>query len=154
MATPKRTGFEPSAATPRGTGDFKGAKVAVLAGDRVVTLLRDDRPDIPFPGQWDLLGGGREGGESPTDCVLREAFEEAGLRLRADELLGARAYDEAGGRAWFFAVRRDALVAADLRLGEGQALRLMPTREFLMREDAIAKFRSRLRDFLDAGGAA
>ena len=44
---------------------FIGAKLALFIGADLLTILRDDRPDIPFPGHWDFPGGGREGGESP-----------------------------------------------------------------------------------------
>ena len=36
-------------------------------------------PGIPWPAFWDLPGGGREGTESPVECVLRETHEEFGL---------------------------------------------------------------------------
>ena len=53
-------------------GPFAGAKVALICGGDVLTYLRDDRPELPFPGCWDLPGGGREGEESAEACVLRE----------------------------------------------------------------------------------
>ena len=52
-----------------------GAKIALLAGARVLTHLRDEIPSIPFPGHWDFPGGGREGGESAEACALRELHE-------------------------------------------------------------------------------
>jgi 8-oxo-dGTP diphosphatase len=58
---------------------FVGCKLALLDGERVLVYTRDDRPDIQFPGMLDLPGGGREGNESPEDCVLRELEEEFGL---------------------------------------------------------------------------
>ena len=54
---------------------FEGAKIALYLGDRLVVIQRDDRPDIPFPGFWDLPGGGREAGETPFECVRRECGE-------------------------------------------------------------------------------
>ena len=42
-------------------GDFSGAKIVLKCEDRLLTYLRDDKPGIPFPGIWDLPGGGREG---------------------------------------------------------------------------------------------
>ena len=44
--------------------DFVGAKVALLCGDRILTYQRDTRPGLPWPGLWDLPGGGREMSES------------------------------------------------------------------------------------------
>ena len=61
------------------TEPFLGAKLALLVGDRIVTILRDDIPTIPWPGHWDLPGGGREGDETPETCVLRELEEELAI---------------------------------------------------------------------------
>lgn len=49
--------------------DFSGAKIALLKDDQILSILRDDIPTIPFPNTWDLPGGGREGEETPFDCV-------------------------------------------------------------------------------------
>ncbi|WP_366141375.1 hypothetical protein [uncultured Shimia sp.] len=38
--------------------DFHGAKLALFVRSRLVTILRDDKPDIPWPAHWDLPGGG------------------------------------------------------------------------------------------------
>lgn len=54
--------------------DFHGAKLALFIGADLVVIRRHDRPDIPWPGALDLTGCGREGQESPVDCVLRETF--------------------------------------------------------------------------------
>ena len=61
--------------------DFVGAKAALFCDGAVLTYLRDDRPGLPWPGYWDLPGGGREGAESAEQCLLREVEEEFGLRL-------------------------------------------------------------------------
>src|SRR3546814_18606002 len=44
---------------------FSGAKIALTCGQRLVAYQRDVKPAIPWPGLWDLPGGGREGGETP-----------------------------------------------------------------------------------------
>ena len=67
-------------------GDFSGAKIAVITGTRILTYKRDNIPTIPFPGLWDLPGGGREGGEGPLDCALRELEEEFALQLRPPDI--------------------------------------------------------------------
>ena len=66
---------------------FHGAKIAILWRDSVVSILRDDKPEIPFPNFWDLPGGGREGSETPVECVLRETEEELSLRLSTENLI-------------------------------------------------------------------
>lgn len=39
-------------------------------------------------GKWNGLGGKFEPGESPEDCVIREVFEESGLRINHPHLCG------------------------------------------------------------------
>lgn len=136
-------------------GAFTGAKIALLCGSSVVTLLRDDRPDIPWPGAWDLPGGGREGSEGPVDCVLRETEEEVGLRLDPGSILWRRRFASQtvpGALNWFFAGRIARREVAAIRLGdEGQGWRLMPVAEFLGRADAVPHLRDRLRLVLADG---
>lgn len=42
----------------------------------VLLILRDNKPEIPYPNTWDLPGGHVEGNESPSDCISREMGEE------------------------------------------------------------------------------
>ncbi|WP_425053929.1 NUDIX domain-containing protein [Psychromarinibacter sp. S121] len=133
--------------------DFDGAKLAVMCDGVVLSLMRDNRPDIPFPGLWDLPGGGREGDETAEDCALRETLEETGLRLDPAWIVWKRLYPNAndlkGPRRWFLVAEVPADVMASARLGdEGQALRWFGVAEFLSRPDAIPHLQRRLRDFL------
>ena len=59
--------------------DFTGSKIALICGDKVLTILRDDKDDIPCPNMWELPGGGREGNESPFECAAREVYKELGI---------------------------------------------------------------------------
>ncbi len=103
--------------------EFVGAKIVLLIGDRLLTLLRDDIPTIPYPGWWDMPGGGREGGESPEACVLRETREEFGLVLGAELLAWRAVFDSptTGGQAVWFAARLPRSAERDIAFGdEGQ----------------------------------
>lgn len=53
---------------------------ALLIGDcgRFLFQLRDDIPNILFPGMLGLFGGHIEDGESPLETVAREIHEETG----------------------------------------------------------------------------
>ncbi|MCA8884197.1 MAG: NUDIX hydrolase [Rhodobacteraceae bacterium] len=130
--------------------EFDGAKIAVLMGDRVLCLLRDDRPGLSDPGLWDLPGGGREGDETVEATALRELHEELGLRLDPARIFHRRFY-VAPRPAWFLAADWPDLDPAAVRLGsEGQGWALMPVEEFLSRRDVVARFQTRLREALAA----
>ena len=43
---------------------------------RVLLVLRDEKPGIPFPGQLDTLGGSVEDNETPEQAIIREIAEE------------------------------------------------------------------------------
>ncbi len=42
---------------------------------------RDNKPGIPFPGYWDLIGGHVEDGETPEQALVREIKEELDIEL-------------------------------------------------------------------------
>ncbi len=130
--------------------EWDGAKLAVLSGGQVLSLLRDNRVDIPFPGMWDLPGGGREGAETPEGCVLRETREETGLTLDRHRIVWKRAYPSTGGLLrWFLVAEVPPGEIGDARLGdEGQALRWFDIAAFLALEDGIGHLQDRLRDYL------
>ena len=52
-------------------------------GDEYLMLHRVKKAVDENAGKWIGVGGGFEEGESPEACMLREVFEETGLRLTA-----------------------------------------------------------------------
>jgi ADP-ribose pyrophosphatase YjhB (NUDIX family) len=62
---------------------FVGADAAVIDGDGRILLIR--RADN---GLWAMPGGALEVGETPAAGAEREAFEETGVRCRAEALIG------------------------------------------------------------------
>ncbi|MCA8348969.1 NUDIX hydrolase [Burkholderia cepacia] len=71
---------------------FSGSKIALFKDRDILVYRRDDKPDIPFPGLWDLPGGGRESNETPEACVLRELHEEFGLTIPGSRIGWSRVY--------------------------------------------------------------
>jgi 8-oxo-dGTP diphosphatase len=48
----------------------------------LLLYLRDNKPDIPYPDHWDLIGGHVEEGETPEEALVREVKEELGIDLK------------------------------------------------------------------------
>jgi 8-oxo-dGTP diphosphatase len=134
--------------------DFVGAKAALICDGAILCHLRDDRPGLRYPAWWDLPGGGREGGESPADCFLRELEEEFALRLAPDRLHWSRAFPgmiDHRQTAWFFGGLLARAEVAAIRLGtEGQGWRMMPLAEFLRNDRVIPAMRARTLAYLAA----
>ena len=133
--------------------DFTGCKIALLCGDSVLTILRDDKPSIPWPNMWELPGGGREGDETPFECVAREVFEELGIHLTEDNLLRSKVYPSMlfERKQSVFMVSQlsqeqfDSIVFGD----EGQGYKLMNIEEFLTSSQVVPQLQGRLRDYLE-----
>lgn len=133
--------------------DFVGAKLLLTHGGRLLTLLRDDVDHIPFPGHWDLPGGGPEPGETPIACALRELDEEFGLRLAPSRLVGHRFGTQRP--SWLFAGTLTATEIAAIRFGdEGQEWRMMAVAEFVTHPRAVPQFRQRVIAVTGWGHAA
>lgn len=128
---------------------FVGCKLALVHGTHLLTYLRDDKPGLPWPARWDLPGGGREGDETPADCVLRELHEEFGLHLPPDRLLWQREWPSMMDKArpsHFFAGRITPAEIAAIRFGdEGQHWHMMPITAFLTDPRAIPELQRRTR---------
>ena len=133
--------------------DFTGCKIALFCGDKLLTILRDDKSNIPYPNTWELPGGGREGDESPFECVAREVYEELGIHLTEDCLIWSKVYPSMlfEGKQSVFLVGKlrqkqfDSIVFGD----EGQGYKLMSIEEFLNSKQAVSQLQERLRDYLE-----
>lgn len=133
--------------------EFTGCKIALFCGDKILTILRDDKPTIPWPNLWELPGGGREGNETPFECVAREVYEELSIQLSKDDIIWSWIYpsmlDE--NKKSVFLVGQltqeqfDSIVFGD----EGQAYKLMSIEEFLNSKQAVPQLQGRLRDYLE-----
>ena len=134
--------------------DFTGCKIALFCKDRILTILRDDKLNIPYPNTWELPGGGREGDESPFECVVREVYEELGIHLTEDCLLWSKVYPSMlfEGKESVFLVGKlrqeqfDSIVFGD----EGQGYKLMGIKEFLGSDRVVPQLQDRVRDYLES----
>jgi len=53
----------------------------IFKEDRVLLLYRNKKKNDPNGGKWIGVGGKVEAGETPDECVVREVYEETGLKL-------------------------------------------------------------------------
>ena len=132
--------------------DFTGSKIALICGDKVLTILRDDKDDIPCPNMWELPGGGREGDESPFECAAREVYEELGIHLNEDCLLWGKIYPSV-----IFEGKQSVFMVGQLRQeqfdnitfgDEGQGYQLMNVEEFFSSSQVVPQLQERLKDYL------
>ena len=91
----------------------------VCRGDQVLVQRRSPEygwPGITFP------GGHVEPGESVTQSVVREVFEETGLRLRHPRLCGVKNWIEDDGEVFW--ADRDGLPGMNLSSGMEETFRV------------------------------
>jgi 8-oxo-dGTP diphosphatase len=131
--------------------EFSGSKIALLCGDHLIAYQRDFTPNIPFQGMWDLPGGGRENGETPVECALRELYEEFTLTLSPDRIIWINSYPghSNGGLPNYFMVGTvtsqeiDSIVFGN----EGERWSTMKIEAFLNHDQAVPHLQYRLNDY-------
>ena len=133
--------------------EFTGCKIALFCGDKILTILRDDKPTIPWPNLWELPGGGREGNETPFECVAREVYEELSIQLSKDDIIWSWIYpsmlDENKKSVLLVGQltqeQFDSIVFGD----EGQGYKLVSLEEFLTSDQVVPQLQERVRDYLE-----
>ncbi|MBW1826525.1 MAG: NUDIX hydrolase [Deltaproteobacteria bacterium] len=99
----------------------KGTSIIFVNDQRkVLLLLRDDKPTIPYPNMWDVPGGHVDDGETPEQCIVREMKEEMDLTLEEFERLSVMEFTDRVEYTFWKRVNLD-IEKIDLR--EGQRLR-------------------------------
>ena len=133
--------------------EFTGCKIALICEGQILTILRDDKETIPYPNMWDLPGGGREGNETPFECVAREVYEELNIQLSKDDVIWSGIYpgilDEK--KQFVFLVGNLAQEDFDrIDFGdEGQGYKLVSFEEFLTSDRVVPQLQERVRDYVE-----
>ncbi|HEX2139055.1 MAG TPA: NUDIX domain-containing protein [Woeseiaceae bacterium] len=121
--------------------DRAGIAAVITPGDgRYLMQLRDDKPGLLYPGYTCLFGGAIEAGESASEALLRELYEE--LRFRPTrfsyltEIVYPRMVD--GIRQFVhdthFLIRATAAEIGGMELHEGAAMELLTLQQIVARK--------------------
>ena len=133
--------------------DFTGCKIALICDGQILTILRDDKPTIPWPNLWELPGGGREGNEPPFECVAREVYEELNIQLSKDDIIWSRLYpsmlDENKKSVFLVGKLTQEQFESIIFGDEGQSYKLVSFEEFLTSDRVVPQLQGRLRDYLE-----
>ena len=133
--------------------DFTGCKIALICDGQILTILRDDKEDIPWPNMWELPGGGREGNETPFECVAREVYEELNIQLSKDDVIWSRLYpsmlDENKKSVFLVGKLTQEQFESIIFGDEGQGYKLVSFEEFLTSDRVVPQLQGRLRDYLE-----
>ncbi|MEY8743904.1 NUDIX domain-containing protein [Bacillales bacterium AN1005] len=74
----------------------------IKRGNEFLMLNRNSCPDM---GKWNGVGGKFEKGETPLECIIRETYEETGIKLRKGNVtyVGAVTWASENGSAGMYA---------------------------------------------------
>ena len=133
--------------------EFTGCKIALICDGQILTILRDDKETIPWPNLWELPGGGREGDETPFECVAREVYEELSIQLSKADVIWFQIYPSMldGNKKSVFLVGRltqeqfESIIFGD----EGQGYKLVSFEEFLTSDRVVPQLQERVRDYAE-----
>ena len=132
---------------------FQGVKVALINNGKVLTVLRDNIPNIPYPNMWDLAGGGRENEESPYETMRREVLEELNIDIPESNVVWVKHYESVtkpGKKSVFMVADISDHQIESIKFGEeGQRYKMVSFQGFLDNKDVIEQLKHRFLDYLN-----
>jgi len=70
----------------------------IRKGGKTLMLHRIKKENDIHKGKYNGLGGKFEDGESPQECVIREVYEESGLKINVPKLKGVLTFPDFDGK--------------------------------------------------------
>ena len=113
------------------------AAIIILDDGRYLMQLRDDKPEVFYPGHWGLFGGSVDEGEQPEAALRRELMEELNFQVGELQYFSQIEFDLSpfgGGHRYrmFYEVPLAVSRIDELRLGEGQDMAPFEISELLL----------------------
>lgn len=131
---------------------FTGVKIALIKGDEVLVILRDNKPGLRYANMWDFPGGEHEGDETPFECVAREVDEELSIKLVKSSIIWQKTYPamhDPNLTAYFMVAMIDDRDIANIVFGdEGQGWKMIKIDDFMADPTVIEPLKGRLNDYL------
>jgi 8-oxo-dGTP diphosphatase len=104
----------------------------IRKNDRTLMIHRVKREGDMHAGKWNGLGGKIIPGETPEECVVREVYEESGLKLKKPLLRGVLTFPGfANDEDWYAFVFLATEFEGDLVESEEGYLQWVPNEEIL-----------------------
>ena len=132
---------------------FQGVKVALINKGKILTILRDNIPNIPYPNMWDLAGGGREDDESPYETMRREVKEELGIDILESNIVWTKYYEsltQVGQKSVFMVANLSNSQIENIKFGdEGQNYEMVAFEDFIENEDVIELLKDLFLEYLN-----
>jgi 8-oxo-dGTP diphosphatase len=120
----------------------KVAAIILMNNEKKFLLyLRDNKPEIPYPDTWALLGGHVEENEEPVEALNRELKEEINQVIK-NPIFIDNLDDGVGNNVFIYTGFVDFKIK-DLKLNEGTELKYFNFEEIMMLE----KVPKPLKDF-------
>ncbi|MFA5926056.1 MAG: NUDIX domain-containing protein [Parcubacteria group bacterium] len=101
---------------------------------KILFVLRDNKPNILYPGKWGNFGGGVEEGESPLEAIKREIKEESNIKISNFKLLGKEKVTHILCGEKFPRTSHYYIAETDAKLGETKIFEGQRARYFTLKE--------------------
>ncbi len=128
--------------------------IGLLIKDRYGRLLlqfRDDFPEVHRGGQWSLFGGHIEDGERKIEAIMRETYEEIGVKLAPENLLPfTKGISFETGNRVYTVHSTQSIEPLQITLGEGAGFAFFSSSQ-LHKLDIIPAMKTFIFDFASYG---
>lgn len=133
---------------------FVGCKVCLINNGKIITILRDNISDIPYPNMWDLPGGGRENEETPYETMRREVKEELDINVPKSNVKYIKFYKSLTSlddKAVFMVCDIDDDLIKNINFkNEGQKYKIVSFKDFLCDKDVIEPLKNLFLEYLNS----